>query len=112
MGVPPACSSQECTQCKHESPDYRTRRASFERKEDGHAAQAGLNAARVILARGLELLAAGSQPLPGGHRASHARGRATEVRPPLKREPAETVAMRQRLREDVKAGEGYPFKGR
>jgi hypothetical protein len=40
---------------------------------------------------GLELLAAGSQPLPGGNRGSHARGGAAEVRPPLKREPAEAL---------------------
>jgi len=37
----------------------------------------------VILARGLELLAAGSQPLPGGNRGSHAAARATRARPPF-----------------------------
>jgi putative transposase len=95
VAVPPAYSSQECVQCTYVSPWNRTSLTSFECRACGYRAHADVNAARVILARGLELLAAGSQPLPGGNRGSHARGGAAEVRPPLKREPAEAPVHAQ-----------------
>jgi putative transposase len=108
VAVPPAYSSQECAQCRYVSPENRTSQGSFKCKACGHAAHADVNAARVILARGLELLAAGSQSLPGGNRGSHARGGAVEIicdvvidripRPSLRGVGAGGGAMRSRQR--------------
>jgi putative transposase len=55
--VPPACSSQTCAECGVVDAASRRSQASFVCTACGHADNADVNAARVLLARGLEKIA-------------------------------------------------------
>lgn len=59
MKVPPAYSSQECSECGHVSAENRLTQSEFTCVKCGHAENADANAAKVILKRGLRLEAAG-----------------------------------------------------
>ena len=59
IGVPPHHTSQECSRCSHTHPDNRLEQATFECKNCGFTANAGINAASVIKWRGIRLLLAG-----------------------------------------------------
>lgn len=57
--VPPAYSSQECSQCGYTAAANRPTQALFRCGQCGYEANADHNAAQVVLKRGLEILAAG-----------------------------------------------------
>lgn len=57
--VPPFHSSQECSQCGHAHPDNRKTQSEFVCQACGHAENADRNAARVIQARGVDLIVSG-----------------------------------------------------
>lgn len=57
--VPPAYSSQECSQCGYTHAANRPTQALFHCRRCGYEANADHNAAQVILKRGLEILTAG-----------------------------------------------------
>ena len=54
--VPAAYSSQECSACGHIDPQNRPSQAVFLCVKCGHAEHADVNAAKVLLARGLKIL--------------------------------------------------------
>jgi putative transposase len=54
--VPAHYSSQECSECAHISKENRESQAVFHCKKCGHKANADVNAAEVILKRGLEVI--------------------------------------------------------
>ncbi len=53
--VDPRNSSIECAECGHTDKENRVDQARFRCKQCGHVANADVNAARVLLARGLGL---------------------------------------------------------
>lgn len=59
VNVPPHHSSQACAQCGHTSPDNRKTQSEFVCTACGQVANADLNAARVIQARGVDLIRSG-----------------------------------------------------
>lgn len=60
--VNPRHTSQECSACGHTCPENRSGQAVFRCQSCGHAENADVNAARVILARGLRATARGGTP--------------------------------------------------
>ena len=54
--VPPQHSSQECSECGHVAPENRPTRGLFRCVVCGHTEHADVNAAKVLLRRGLRLL--------------------------------------------------------
>jgi len=63
MAIPPQHTSQECSVCGHIHKDNRQSQAEFECVGCGHKEHADINAAKVIKARGLCVLACGEDAL-------------------------------------------------
>lgn len=78
--VPPAYSSQECSECGHMSPENRKTQDRFRCVSCGHAENADVNAAKVILKRGLKLVAAGHAVTACGEDVRPCVGRQTSVK--------------------------------
>lgn len=78
--VPAAYSSQECRECGHVSPENRKTQELFACVKCGHAENADVNAAKVILKRGLELVAAGHAVTACGEDVRRRLGHAASVR--------------------------------
>lgn len=74
--VPPAYSSQECSACGHVASENRKTQAEFACVVCGHAENADVNAAKVILKRGLILAAAGHAVTACGEDVRRRRGHA------------------------------------
>lgn len=68
--VNPAYTSQTCNACGHIARENRESQAAFKCIKCGHAANADINAARNILARGLEALNGAGQALERGAQIS------------------------------------------
>ncbi len=66
VAVPPAYTSQECSACGHSAAQNRTTQAVFECVACGHAGNADRNAAKNILRRAQQLLAASAQEIQSG----------------------------------------------
>lgn len=101
--VNPAYSSRTCRVCGHESAENRKTQAAFLCTACGHAENADLHAAQVILARGItmhasEKAASATTNLAAGHAASVCGGvvrrskhASASVAAPVKQKPTEGV---------------------
>lgn len=78
--VSPSYSSQECSECGHVSPENRKTQESFICVQCGYAANADVNAAKVILKRGLSLVAAGHAVTACGEDVRPRKGRQASVK--------------------------------
>lgn len=78
--VPPAYSSQECSACGHVSPDNRRTQAEFVCVKCSYVENADVNAAKVILRRGLELVAAGHAVTACGEDVRRCQGHAASAK--------------------------------
>ena len=110
VAVPPAYTSQECSECRHTATENRKSQVLFQCVACGHAENADRNAARNILVKGQQRLAAtqGSANAiePGGRLAStpgHC-GELMPVKAPLARRPRPRSAAQGVLVETPLAG--------
>jgi putative transposase len=78
--VPPAYSSQECSACGHVASENRKTQSGFVCVKCGYAANADVNAARVILKRGLAIVAAGHAVTACGEDVRRRQGHAASVK--------------------------------
>lgn len=78
--VPPAFSSQECSACGHVAAENRKTQSEFVCVRCGHAENADVNAAKVILKRGLALVAAGHAVTACGEDVSRRKEHAASVK--------------------------------
>lgn len=74
VAVPPAYTSQECSACCHTVAENRKTQAVFECLVCGHRENADRNAAKNILRRGQQLLAASAQEIQSGGRPTSTAG--------------------------------------
>jgi putative transposase len=88
--VPPAYSSQECSVCGHIASENRKTQESFVCVKCGHSENADVNAAKVILKRALELVAAGHAVTACGEDVRRRLGHAASV----KQEPTRKARKR------------------
>lgn len=61
VAVPPAHSSQECSQCGHTHPDNRPSQAEFVCQSCGHKDNADANASKIIRQRGVRIVLSGER---------------------------------------------------
>lgn len=87
VAVPPAYTSQACSSCTHTAAENRKSQARFECVACGHSENADRNAAKNILAKAHQMMAAADAIQPGGCPAitpGHC-GELTPVKAPLTR---------------------------
>jgi len=92
VAAPPAYSSQECAECGHVHPGSRETQAAFQCVACGYAANADHNAARVILKRGLKMLAAGQAATACGDGIRPPSGRLSTKQEPARGRRQRAVA--------------------
>ncbi|WP_225900023.1 zinc ribbon domain-containing protein [Croceicoccus gelatinilyticus] len=63
ISVDPRSTSRQCAECGHTAPENRESQATFRCNVCDHQAHADINAARNILARGINLKRRGNTPL-------------------------------------------------
>lgn len=90
VAVRPQGTSQECVRCEHVAAENRRTQSEFVCVQCGHAENADVNAAKVILRRGLKLAAAGHAVTACGEDVRPRVGRRTSV----KQEPTRGVRKR------------------
>ena len=106
VAVPPAYTSQACSACGHTAAENRKTQAVFECVACGHAENADRNAAKNILAKAEQMLAAAHAIQPGGCPAStpgHC-GKLTPVKAPPRRRTRPRSAVQGGLVEPALAG--------